>query len=115
MTLSLRCFAMNGWTDTELPKIKFSDFDEQNIDDFGKFLQRASSVGLVERTRPVLNIVNKRMGIPLRPLDEPFDETIMTGYKSNSGEGFKSATGGLNGTSNKVADEDTSVSNLEND
>ena len=30
-------FAMNGWTDTELPKIKFSDFDEQNIDDFGKF------------------------------------------------------------------------------
>lgn len=108
-------FKLNGWTDTELPKLVFGDFDEQNIDDFGKFLQRASSVGLVERTRPVLNIVNKRMGVPQRPLDEPVDETIMTGYKSNSGEGFKSATGGLNGTSNKVADEDTSVSNLEND
>lgn len=108
-------FKLNGWTDTELPKLVFGDFDEQDIDGFGKFLQRASSVGLVERTRPVLNLVNKRMGVPLRPLDEPIDESIMTGYKSNSGEGFKTATGGLNGTSNKVADEDTSVSNLEND
>ena len=108
-------FAMNGWTDTELPKIKFSDFDEQNIDDFGKFLQRVSAVGLVEKTRPVLNLINRRMGVPERPLDEPIDETIMTGYKSNSGEGYASATGGLSGTSNSASEDDDSVSNLEND
>lgn len=108
-------FKLNGWTDTELPKLVFGDFDEQNIDDFGKFVQRVSAVGLVEKTRPVLNLINKRMGVPLRPLDEPVDETIMTGYKSNSGEGMASATGGLSGTANSASEDDDSVSNLEND
>ena len=28
------------------------------------------------------------MGVPQRPLDEPVDETIMTGYQSNSGQGM---------------------------
>ena len=50
---------------------------------------------LGRKTRPVLNIINRRMGVLERPLDEPIDETIMTGYKSNSGEGYASATGGL--------------------
>ena len=108
-------FKLNGWTDAELPKLVFGDFDEQNIDDFGKFVQRVSAVGLVEKTRPVLNLINKRMGVPLRPLDEPVDDAIMTGYKSNSGKGMASATGGLSGTSNSASEDDDSVSNLEND
>jgi len=108
-------FAMNGWEQLEMPTIKFSDFDEQNIDDFGKFLQRVASQGLVEKSREMLNLINRRIGIPERPLDEPINETMMTGYKSNSGEGMASATGGLNGTSNTTSEDDNSVSNLEND
>ena len=100
--LIAQTFKLNGWTDTELPKIVFSDFDEQNIDEFGKFLQRVAAVGLVEKTRPVLNLINRRMGVPQRPLDEPVDETIMTGYQSNSGQGYASATGGLDGTANSA-------------
>ena len=41
--LIAQTFKLNGWTDTELPKIAFSDFDEQNIDEFGKiFTARCS-------------------------------------------------------------------------
>lgn len=112
--LIAQTFKLNGWTDTELPKIVFSDFDEQNIDEFGKFLQRTAAVGLVEKTRPVLNLINRRMGVPQRPLDEPVDETIMTGYQSNSGQGYASATGGLDGTANSAPKQDKVVKNPEN-
>ena len=107
-------FALNGWTDTEFPKIVFGDFDRPAMEEFSKMLQRVASVGLVEFDRPVANLVREYIGVPVKEEDEPIDQEALTnqGGTSKSGAGFASPAG--EGTAKSPSGRDNSSVNVEN-
>lgn len=107
-------FALNGWTDTEFPKITFGDFDRPAMEEFSKMLQRVASVGLVEFDRPVANLVREYIGVPVKEEDEPIDQEALTnqGGTSKSGAGFTSPAG--EGTAKSPSGRDNSSVNVEN-
>lgn len=106
-------FALNGWDDEELPKFVYSDLDEEDIDEFGKLVQRVFSVNAIEFDREIANIIRERgFGATPYEKDKPVDEKLLPNNRSRSGDGM--AKGGGNGTSDKAADSDTSVSNMDN-
>lgn len=107
-------FSLNGWTDTEFPKIVFGDFDRPAMEEFSKMLQRVASVGLVEFDRPVANLVREYIGVPVKEEDEPIDKEALTnqGGASKSGAGFASPAG--EGTAKSPSGRDNSSVNVEN-
>jgi len=109
-------FKANGWTDTELPKFVSGDFDQMDFETLSKGLQRLKAVGLVETRRDVLNVVREQIGLQGLPDDEPpnLEELSTDGTSSRTGDSFSTPTGGLNGTANSVANNDTSTMNTEN-
>ena len=84
-------FALNGWTDEQLPKVVFGDFDRPAMEEFSKMLQRVASVGLVEFDRPVANMVREYIGVPVKEEDEEIDKESLTNQgnsPSKSGQGL---------------------------
>lgn len=90
-------FALNGWTDEELPKFVPGDLSMVSSEGFSKAIQRIGSVGLLEIDRSLLNRINEVTGIPLKPADEPVNKEILTGAESNAGKGMEPGRSG-NGT-----------------
>ena len=108
-------FALNGWTDEQLPKIVFGDFDRPAMEEFSKMLQRVASVGLVEFDRPVANMVREYIGVPVKEEDEEIDKESLTNQgnsPSKSGQGFASPSG--EGTRKTPSGRDNSSTNVEN-
>lgn len=105
-------FELNGWDTVRLPTVVYDDFQEENIEEFSKMIQRIASVGLIEKDRQVLNKIRSAMGVELYPEDMPVQEDILTGNSSRSGDGMAKGSG--NGTSDSVAETDTSSLNSDN-
>jgi len=106
-------FALNGWEEEEYPKFVYSDLDEEDIDEFGKLVQRVFSVNAIEFDREIANIIRERgFGASPYPKDKEIDEDLLPNNRSRAADGM--AKGGGNGTSNSAANSDTSVSNMDN-
>lgn len=106
-------FALNGWDDEELPKFTYSDLDEEDIDEFGKLVQRVFSVNAIEFDREIANIIRERgFGASPYEKDEPIKENLLPANRSRSGDGMAKGSG--NGTSDNAASSDTSTSNMDN-
>lgn len=106
-------FALNGWTDEDLPKFVPSDICGVSLEEFSKWTQRVASVGLLEIDRPLLNKIREVGGIPPKPEDSPVDKENLTGATSRSGDGMKTGTG--DGTSTDPFNKsDRSTSNADN-
>lgn len=105
-------FALNGWDDEELPKFTYSDLDEEDIDEFGKLVQRVFSVNAVEFDREIANIIRERgFGASPYDKDEPINEDLLPTNRSRSGDGMAKSG---NGTSDNVASRDNSAANVDN-
>ena len=108
-------FALNGWTDEQLPRLVFGDFDRPAMEEFSKMLQRVASVGLVEFDREVANMVREYIGVPVKEEDAPIDKESLTNQGnggSKSGQGFASPSG--EGTRKTPSGRDNSSENVEN-
>lgn len=106
-------FALNGYPpDEELPQIKFSNFDNENLDEFSKAIQRIFSVGAVEFDRPIANRIRKALGVDQKPENAEVNREILTNATSRSGDGMEKGSG--NGTADSASDRDNSTSNSEN-
>lgn len=55
-------FKLNGWEDTEYPKFTFKDLDSEDIDEFGKLIQRVGSAGYLPKDAKTVSAVVKRSG-----------------------------------------------------
>ena len=105
-------FKMNQWDDTEFPEVRYTEFDEVELEELSKFVQRIASQGLIVKDLETINIIRKAYGAEPLPPDTDVSQIEFTDAKSRSGDGL--AAGAGNGTSDSVAAVDTSVSNLEN-
>ena len=106
-------FALNGWDDVDLPKFVYSDLDEEDIDEFGKLVQRVFSVNAIEFDREIANIIRKR-GFKASEMDKdmPIQKDLLPQQETGAGEGMAKGSG--NGTGDKPASGDNSVSNVDN-
>ena len=81
-------YELNQWDLTDMVELDYDGFDQESLDEVGKFVQRISSVGLVERDRAVLNYIRNKLGVDLYPDDEAPHEELLTGNTSKSGKGM---------------------------
>lgn len=100
----------NGWDVTRRCKLDYEGFDNESMDEIGKFVQRVTSVGMLTKDIDTINFI--RNTINLDPLPEDADLTELLGDNtSRAGDGM--ATPG-EGTSTNVGGADNSALNTEN-
>lgn len=113
-------FALNGWSDTELPKFVFHDTSSVSMEEHSKWIQRVASVGMIEVDRGVLNKVREVGGFAPKPDDEPVDKenlsTALAGKSSSAAQGMAVGVGGVNGgtSTSNVSGGDNSAANNDN-
>lgn len=107
-------YQMNGWDPTRAAKLKFGNISKFSLDSLSKYIQRVSATGGIEKDRQFYNLTRTSIGLDPFPDDEPVHEDETGQDTSRSGDGLASATGGLNGTSDKAPGKDQSSSNNEN-
>lgn len=105
-------YELNGWDASRRGTLDYDNLEDADLETLSKFWQRVASVGLIEKDREILNAVRVAAGVDALPDDLPPQEDIMTGNNSRSGDGMAKGSG--NGTSDSVADSDTSASNADN-
>lgn len=105
-------YELNGWDVSRACTLDYENLHQTDLDTLSKYFMRTASTGLIEKDRAILNYVRTAMGVDPMPEDMPPREDMLMDNKSRSGDG--SAAGGANGTSKGSAEEDNSVSNLEN-
>jgi hypothetical protein len=109
-------YALNGWSQENLPTFEFGDIVDVDSEAFSKLIQRTASVGLVEVDRAVLNKIREVIGVPTKADDEPVDSASLSGATSKSGAGMEVGTTG-NGTAKiggNSSSTDASASNADN-
>lgn len=106
-------FRLNGWdaSDERLPKFKFSDIEDIDLDAVGKYVQRIVSTGAIEVDKPMSDklreIIDLKPADPSKPLDDKL--TAGMGAASRAGDGL--IEGGPSGTGKKNGSEGDSSSN----
>ncbi len=112
--------SMNGMEVSECPTIEFGDISRPDLEIFAKGLQQLTAVGLIYPSAKNVNYIMQQFGFPdlIDPTlsQEEVDKLLQRDkqLETKSGQGYSSATGGLNGTSNSVATKDPSANNLSN-
>lgn len=110
-------FSLNGWADTDLPKIVPRDISPASREETSKWLQRVMSVGGLELDRETMNQIRVFGGFKPKPEDEPIDianlSTTLAGKASSASEGMAVGVTG-DGTSTKPGGSDKSAGNSDN-
>lgn len=80
-------FALNGevLTNKEMPKFKYGDLDEVDLDEFSKAIQRMGSVGALELDRDMANKIRESIKVTPKNVDEPVDKEELMGGDSQAG------------------------------
>ena len=104
---------MNGWKrSNDMPKITIDDFDERDLDDLGKFIQRCVSVKSMEVDQSLSDWLRSQAGAPPVDRSSPLDEKLVPDSESKAGEGMKTAGEGT--SKSPTGSKDSSTSNKEN-
>lgn len=114
--LIAQLYALNGWSQENMPTFEFGDVVAVDTEAFSKLIQRTASVGLVEVDRAIVNKIREVIGVPPLPSDVEVDTTTLSMAASRGGDGMKPGTSG-NGTAKIGGDgttTDTSASNADN-
>lgn len=109
-------YELNGWDTSRMGQFDFEGLESDDLETYSKAAQRLGATGLIPKTLDVINHNLRAMGIDPLPSDTTEEElqAMLTPQTTRSGDSFNTATGGLNGTSDSVATNDTSSLNREN-
>lgn len=106
-------YELNGMDATRMCTLDYENLHAPDLDMVSRFIQRTKAVGALPMTHDVVNYVLGTIG--LDPLDETANLTELLGEStSRSGDSLNTSSGGLNGTAEKVSEQDNSSANLEN-
>lgn len=108
-------FRLNGWREEQYPTFEFGDLEDADLEAFSKAIQRIKAVGLIAPTAGNVNHIAEVLKLPDR-VEEDMDQDelneLLGKPTSRSGDGMEKGSG--NGTSDEVADNDNSSTNVEN-
>lgn len=102
---------LNGWDVTRPPRIVYDAFEEQNLEEFSKAIQRITSVSMIERDREVLNKVRSSLGVQPLPDDMPVQDELLPDYASRSGDGMSTPFEGTRTSDSGQNDNDGNLDN----
>lgn len=111
-------FRLNGWDETQTPRICYGKLREIPFESFAKAMQQTKATKLIPITAKNINYIAEELGLPDRVDSNISREELsdLLGEEkedaSKSGAGFESPTGV--GTSKKQPEEDPSASNKSN-
>lgn len=106
--LARTIYELNGWPLDEMGSFDYEGLDQADLDNLSKYLQRTASVGLIEKDRPMLNLVRTMVGIDALPADvEPRTDYIDSTSKSGQAmdtpfEGARTSDSGQNDNDNNL-------------
>jgi hypothetical protein len=104
-------YELNGWDVTRRCKVDYEGFEETDLDDFSRAVQRMGAVGFLPKTHDVVNRVLGALGVDPLGDDADLDE-LLGDNESRVGDGMKEGLG--SGTGKAVSEDDSSVANKEN-
>ena len=106
-------YQLNGWDESRMGTFDYDGLEPADLETFSKAVQRMGATGYLPKNLDVINAVLTNLGIDTLPEDADLDE-LLPDSTTRSGDGLSSETGGLNGTANSAATNDTSSMNSEN-
>jgi hypothetical protein len=102
----------NGIDLTRTPRIVYDAFEEENLEEFSKAIQRITSVSMIERDREVLNKVRSSLGVQPLPDDLPVQDELLPDYASRSGDGMGTPFEGTRTSDSGQNDNDSNIDNV---
>lgn len=106
-------YQLNGWDESRMGRFDFDGIEPADLETFSKAVQRMGATGYIPKSLEVVNAVLESLGIDQLP-EGTVIEDVLPDATTRSGDGLSSETGGLNGTANSAATNDTSSMNSEN-
>jgi phage gp29-like protein len=106
-------YILNGWNESRMGTFDYDGIEPADLETFSKAVQRMGATGYIPKSLEVVNAVLDSLGIDQLPEDTVIED-ILPDATTRSGDGLSSETGGLNGTANSAATNDTSSMNSEN-
>ena len=106
-------YQLNGWDESRMGRFDFDGIEPADLETFSKAVQRMGATGYLPKNLEVVNAVLDSLGIDQLPPDTVIED-VLPDATTRSGDGLSSETGGLNGTANSAATNDTSSMNSEN-
>lgn len=103
-------YELNGWDISRRCKVDVDGFDQESLDELGKYIQRVTSVGLMPKTEEVVNLVLNKLGLDALPEGTDVNE-LLSDSTSRAGDGMQTAG---EGTATDVSGNDASSLNTEN-
>lgn len=111
-------FRLNGWDETQVPRLRYGKLREIPFESFAKAIQQVKAVKAIPVTAKNINYISEELGLPDR-----VDENISTedldkilgvedDLPTGAAEGYETGSG--NGTAKDVSDKDSSANNLYN-
>lgn len=111
-------FRLNGWDETQTPRIRYGKLREIPFEAFAKAMQQTKATKLIPMTAKNVNYISEELGLPDRVdgniSKEDLDDLLGVEKLDDSGAGEGYATESGVGTSKKTPEEDKSSSNLYN-
>ena len=106
-------YELNNWSTERMGTFDYDGIEPADLETFSKAVQRMGATGYIPKSLEVVNAVLDSLGIDQLP-EGTVIEDILPDATTRSGDGLASETGGLNGTANSAATNDTSSMNSEN-
>lgn len=106
-------YILNSWDVSRMGTLDYDGIEPADLETFSKAVQRMGATGYLPKSLEVVNAVLDSLGIDQLPEDTVIED-VLPDATTRSGDGMSSESGGLNGTANSAASNDTSVSNVEN-
>lgn len=106
-------YQINGWDESRMGRFDFDGIEPADLETFSKAVQRMGATGYLPKNLEVVNAVLDSLGIDQLPEDTVIED-VLPESTTRSGDGMSSGSGGLNGTANSAATNDTSSLNMDN-
>ena len=106
-------YQLNGWDESRMGTFDFDGIEPADLETFSKAVQRMGATGYIPKSLEVVNAVLDSLGIDKLPEDTVIED-VLPESTTRSGDGMSSGSGGLNGTANSAATNDTSSLNMDN-
>lgn len=106
-------YELNNWSTERMGTFDYDGIEPADLETFSKAVQRMGATGYLPKSLEVVNAVLESLGIDQLPEDTVIED-VLPEATTRSGEGMSSESGGLNGTANSAATNDTSSLNMDN-
>lgn len=109
---------LNGYDKSKAPKLTHKSLVDVDLEEFSKSVQRLKATGCLVIDYHTVKAIHEKAGLPFFVPEDISQEELNrllnpAEIQSRSGDSFNTETGGLNGTSDSVSEQDKSANNME--